>query len=219
MKKLVLATLATTMLLSAAATAFAVDVYKVQKAASPIKVDGVLTEFAGVPSIDLVLPDGGAAKCQVMWDEKALYFAFTVADGTQSNAATGGSIWQGDNVQISLDPENDKNAGGYAGDDFEFGFALTDEIGLDSYAWKLADGVDFDPALQKFAVVHKGDVTIYEIVLPAAQIAPTSLKKGSVFGADVLVNDDDGEGRQYVEWTPGIGASKDPGSYNDFALQ
>lgn len=219
MKKAVVGFLAATMLLSVAAAAMAGDaVYKVKKASAPIKADGDLKEFAGVPSIDLELSDGGKVVSQTMWDETALYFAFTVADGTQANANTGGSIWNGDNVQISIDPENDKNAGGYAGDDYEFGFALTDEAGPDSYAWKLADGVEFDPTAQKFAVVHKGNVTTYEIILPLAQIAPTVLKKGSIFGADVLVNDDDGEGRTFVEWTPGIGASKDPSSYNNFEL-
>ena len=192
-------------------------VYEVKKAAAPVVCDGDLKEWAGITPIELKLSDGGAVKTYAMWDASALYFAFEVEDKVQANSQSGSNIWNGDSVQISLDPKNQKSAYGYGLYDYEFGYALT-SLGKDGYAWHLGLGVKFDPAAQDYAIVHKDGVTVYEIVLTAAQIAPTVLEKGSTFGANVLVNDDDGDGRSFVEWTPGIGDSKDPSKYNNFTL-
>ena len=191
--------------------------YEAKKAARTITIDGDLKEWAGVPSLSLTLPDGGKATLQAQWNEKAFYFAVTVEDKVHRNPQSGGNIWQGDNLQISLDTLNNKSAGRYDDDDFEFGWALTSK-GLDSYAWHTSTAVTYDPAKAQFKVVNAGGRTIYEIALPIEQIRPAQLKAGTVMGFDWLVNDDDGSGRQFIEWTPGIGTSKDPSSYGSLSL-
>lgn len=201
-----------------AAPVWAAPQYSVKKAATPITCDGDMSKWAGITPFELKLPDGGVVKTYAMWDASALYFAVTVEDKVHFNGESGTSIWKGDNLQIALDPLNDKSVGRYADDDYEFGYALT-TAGLDSHAWRLASGVKFDKAAQKYAVVNRDGLTVYEVILDAAQIAPLQLKVGSVFGANVMVNDDDKTGeRTYVQWTPGIGGGKNPSAFGEFTL-
>jgi hypothetical protein len=70
--------------------------------------------------------------------------------------------------------------------------------------------------------VVTGEVTgglVYEIRIPAAELGADPLAEGREMGFTMLVNDADGEGREgWVEWTPGIGAFKEPDSFGMIRL-
>jgi len=189
---------------------------KAIKAPEPVTVDAQLTEWGGA-ELSVISSDSiGWANAFLMWDEDYLYFAAYVEDEVKANSHSGGNIWQGDSVQISIDAENDKHSW-YDGNDYEYGFAATD-AGLAGYTWHKASGVSPSFEEIKMAIDTSGTVTVYEVAIPAKYVAPMKLAAGTVFGFDWLVNDDDGSGRQFMELTPGIGAKKDPSEYINVEL-
>ncbi|MCK9223112.1 MAG: hypothetical protein M0Q40_10945 [Limnochordia bacterium] len=195
--------------------------FEAKKTKDTIVIDGNLSDWDGLPSLVLELTDGGKASLKAQWNKDFLFFAVVVEDEVQRNSATGDGIWQGDSVQISLDTLNNKSVKAYDRDDFEFGFALTDK-GLACHAWQVSSQVTFDPKKISYEIVRSTEnnvaVTVYEIAIPAAQLLPAKLESNYVMGFNWLVNDDDGAGRQFVEWTEGIGISKDPSQYGSLVL-
>lgn len=197
---------------------FGEGVYQTKKAATPVVIDGVLTEWEGIPALELTLEDGGKATFKCQWDSNFLYVAVVVEDKVHYNPYTGSNIWQGDNLQLALDGRNNKSMS-YDADDYEYGWALTDS-GLEAWAWQVATGVTFKADLMSFIVVpctEDNPVTIYEIAIPKELIQPAKLEAGYQMGFNWLVNDNDGAGRAYVEWTLGVGNQKNP-SYFDTLL-
>ena len=64
-----------------------------------------------------------------------------------------------------------------------------------------------------------GSTTSYELRLPGFEVPPLRLAHGARLGFSLLVNDDDGAGRDgWLEWTPGIGHAKVPGAFGRLVL-
>lgn len=224
MKRLTAGLFAGALALSVAGAAGAATPVYVAQPAGAVTIDGQTGDWAGVKGITINNPDSGVdpATIYAQWDANNLYFLVVATDAKQVNDYSGGGIWQGDSLQISLDTGHEKNAGGYDGDDFEFGWALT-SAGPDQTEWHTADATTYDPSKIKYSIVRGKDAagkdaTIYEIALPADQVKPMTLQKGTTVGFEWLLNDDDGSGRMWTEWTGGIGATKDPSLYNDLQL-
>lgn len=210
-------------MLGTLSTALAMEGY-LAPAAGQVTIDGDVIDWLGVPGQRMEDPLGlvGPADFYVQWDSQYLYLLVIAEDEVHYNVANGVTIWQGDNLQLSLDGNNDK-ANHYNDGDYEYGWALT-ESGPDQYRWYGAKGVDYDPTsilfvVKRIAANRDGKAaTIYEIALPAAQVAPMKLEKGTVIGFNLLINDDDGAGRNWFEWTLGTGRTKDPSHYNSLTL-
>lgn len=71
-------------------------------------------------------PQDLSARIALAYDDANLYFAADVTDDVHRQAQDGWWIWDGDCVQIALDPLNARNAGGFTQHQHEFGFALKD---------------------------------------------------------------------------------------------
>jgi hypothetical protein len=156
---------------------------------------------------------GGAARdltaaFALRWDDDALYLAVRVADDAHRNDHVAQMMWAADSVQAAFDMALD---GGQAYDgrnDYELGWARAQGRAV-SYVWAgpVAD------ARHDFAVRIVGGGANYEARLPWHLLGVGAGGAGR-FGFSVLVNDDDGQGREgWLEWTPGIGRIKMPASF------
>lgn len=102
---------------------------------------------------------------------------------------------------------HDQTVGQYDDDDFEIGVA--GEPGAAQVDCYFPAG-DSCPVLAAIGAVEGGRV--YEIDLHGAAL-------GDVVGLSILVNDADGLGREgWLEWTPGVGYTKDPSLFGDVIL-
>jgi len=194
--------------------------YEAKKAQGPIVIDGDLSEWEGLPTIQITAEDGGLLTLMCQWDEEFLYFALIAEDDVHYNPFTEDLLWRADCFQIALDTLTTKGSG-YDDDDLEYGWALTEEGGLETWAWKVPVGVEFDPDLMVFAIVPSTDdyfYTIYEVAVPKALLGPAKLESGFEMDFNFVVNDHDGFGRTRVEWTYGTASTKYPNFFGTLAL-
>ncbi|MDR3709300.1 MAG: hypothetical protein P4L33_13450, partial [Capsulimonadaceae bacterium] len=122
-----------------------------------------------------------------------------------------GAEWQGDSLQFAIATQNHAN--------FEWTAALTAKGAIAR--------LDIAPAGTKLGtadfplVIHRDEAskeTIYDLIIPS--MLPDGSQLGDRFAITLLVNDNDGGGRKgYVEWTPGIGRSKDPTAYQPVVVR
>jgi len=120
-----------------------------------------------------------------------------------------GAEWQGDSIQFALALPT--------GESYEWTAALTHN-GPISWLEVAPRGVELGKANLAEAIRREGDETIYDLVIPAN--LPGAKTLTGRFGFTVLVNDNDGEGRKgWLEWTPGIGRSKDPAQFQSVVVR
>ncbi|EIP98364.1 putative carbohydrate binding protein [Opitutaceae bacterium TAV1] len=148
--------------------------------------------------------DDLSATLSAMWDETALYLAFTVRDDVHHPNATPASAWKGDSVQLYFDAWADarKNRDeGYGPDDqsFQVWSSLNETaVWRDTAPERQLAFLDLGPAPGIRAKVTRIDdnTTFYELALPLAELNPLRLNAGSCFGFAALVNDHDGDYRK-----------------------
>lgn len=198
---------------------------------NPITIDGDLSEWvdAKVASLNssdyhtLTTDTNGdsdiSADLYAQWDATTLYFALEVQDDVHYNDEPASMLWDGDSVQFAMDLDHDRTPGAYDNDsDYEIGIAMDNSGGVMYALFHEPEGVhNFSPEL---VVTRSGSKTIYEMAIPANQLPPLSLEDGGVIGFSFVVNDDDGNGREgWLEWTEGIGESKNPAMYGDMLFE
>jgi hypothetical protein len=127
------------------------------------------------------------------WDASNFYFACEVRDEFHENAQTGGSIWNGDNVQFTIDPVNAKAE--YGDHVYEYGYALT-TTGQEVYRWATHTATAGENST--FVVIRddSAGTTTYEVAIPKDDIAPIDLVAGNVIGFGIIVNENDTSGGQ-----------------------
>ena len=140
------------------------------------------------------------------YDEENLYIYAEVTDDVHLQPNVGERYWRGDSLQLAI---------GTVDEDYgiEVGFYLTDDGQSMVYSTELIKdlwGSIEDKVLELrektvCKAYREGNKTYYE-----AQI-PWMIKFDEIpdeFLLNLLVNDDDGSGRGYFEWYPGIGGTK-----------
>ena len=156
----------------------------------------------------------------VKWDDNNMYVLADVYDELFLQEFNGTNMWQGDCIQLSLDPLNDgRSSSGYGSDDYELGFSYT-AVGQEFFAWtaptQLSGGtVDW------FKVIRNDDlkITRYLIRLDKSILSNIDLTEGNVMGLNIAVNDADILGREnFYQFTLGTADSKNPDYYADFTL-
>lgn len=158
------------------------------------------------------------ARMMMKWDEKYYYILCDVYDQFQINSQAGANIWNGDSLQLDWDTLNDDSVNLFKPDDYEYGFALTQQ-GPRVYSWQRGAAASGEMPTSWLNVYdnRKERLTRYYMRIPAEDLSPLNFAEGQVFGFNFLVNDADFTNREKdIEYTWGISVVKDPSSYEDF---
>lgn len=157
----------------------------------------------------------------VKWDADNLYVLADVYDEAYLQEFSEVNMWQGDCIQLSLDPKNDgtQQPNGYGTDDYELGFSYTAK-GNEFYAWTSPNSLK-GGVVDWFKIIRNDDlhITRYLIRLDKSIITSLDLAEGNVLGMNLAVNDADVLGREnYYQFTLGTADKKNPDDYADFTL-
>ncbi|WP_418393440.1 endo-1,4-beta-xylanase [Victivallis lenta] len=132
-----------------------------------------------------------------------------VTDDRHSQPFDGFNVWKGDNIQFAF------QLPGQTGH-WEIGLSRLDSGKPEVIVFQTPTG--FDPAAVakacRLVTTREGNVTGYDFTLPgnAAGMTPEMFRNG--FRFNLLVNDNDGEGRDgWIHIAPGIGDSKNPDKF------
>ena len=163
------------------------------------------------------------------WDENNLYLQFTVKDRTHLQRQNSGQIWRDDAIQIAIDsgnngiPSSMMKYPGYDKDDHVLGFALTKKSAV-SYAW-FNGSKPGGPRNYPLTITHKNGVTLYKTALPWKEIPPAKGVKGTVFGMNFVIMDNNDPAFRtapyFLVWTDGLAGKggKDTSKFNVLILK
>lgn len=185
-----------------------------------IRIDGILSDWTGVPPIHFRNPRHPEPVTRqgdfepigyLAWNRKGLYIAADVVDDEYLQEAVGMNLWQGDSICFGMDlTRNADGLGTYGDDDFEWGVALT-RNGLESYKWHAGHGFSGGPFRKiKLAVVVGEGRRRYEIFVPWSELTTTRPQEGHVFGINLSVNDRDRHGGGTQDWGSPLVRFKNP---------
>jgi hypothetical protein len=210
----------------------------VPKATGPISLDGVLDEAdwqkAPVENINEERqyfsfdpeqvkwkgPADLSGTIRFLWDDQYLYVGVEVTDDIAGALQDDNLLWDQDGLQFLIDPCRglDENVGKY---DYSVGIG---KHGLRAWCDLTADprapnGVASDI---KLSAKRKGDGSgsiTYEIAFPWSRLAPFKPGAGADLGLTMILNEDDGKGRQsFMGWF-GSASSKQVDAVGDLILQ
>jgi beta-galactosidase len=197
-----------------------------------VSVDGATEDWQGVPRslvrqayqvshAEAIVMDQERSKGSVdlsfslalQADAAALYLLVEVRDDVRRIRKP---FWQGDSVQIALDPTYARSANGF---------------GLHDVAFSLVPGADgpeyhgehpaswrSQPNGVRVASRDRPDGYVCELALPWTALGVTRPGPGTQVGLCVVVNDNDGAGRKWAQWTPGIATGKYPNQFGAVLL-
>lgn len=158
-----------------------------------------------------------SARAFLKWDEEHLYLLIDAYDDVHYNYMIGTGIWDGDSMQISIDPKNTKSKGSYDGDDIELGMAIGG-AGIELWAWQTP--IKSSTGKVDFINIIRDDVnkiTRYIAAFPKTEIPGLELTAGSIFGMNIAINEADVLNRDvFYQFTSGTADSKNPSLYADF---
>jgi len=213
----------------------------VGKTAAPLKIDGVLDEAAWKKSPVQVLdratqfwsikrsgtpprPWGGlddlSAQIRYVWDDAFLYVAVTVRDNIAGPAITAdAALWRMDGLQFLVDPVR---TGAQKPGKYEYSVGRGAK-GIQAWCTLSADARNTAGSVGDLQVaIHNdqagtGNVT-YEVAIPWSRLAPFTPLAGNNLGFTLIVNDDDGPGRDaFITWF-GNAHTKDIDTVGDLVL-
>ena len=170
---------------------------------------------------DPVSPDDLSAVFHYAYDNRNLYLAFDVKDSVFHQPYSGTGIWQGDSVQIALDPLCNTNGltRSYLFDDLEFGITLlaNGKTEIIRYAGSENTEKNLQTEIEK-----KSDGVYYKIAIPW-KVLGIHPKRDTKIGFNFVINDNDGKSlEKYLTLPPGGIAEhtgKTPFLFSDLVLQ
>ncbi len=187
---------------------------------STFAIDGNDDDWTNVKPFKIGDTNDGPATCQAMLDQTGLRLLVKVPDKTlllpDGKPEEG---WQKDSIQFGLDPRNDGQ------DCFEFiaeihkGKPILYKM-RNYWTPELPDNITRRGVVTDASIViaEKNDGLWYELFVPIHQLHPLKGTESDI-GFNILVNDDDGEGRTYCEWADGIGGQKNPRNYGTLSRE
>ncbi len=154
-------------------------------------------------------PHDLSAAVQLGRRQENFTLAVDVTDDRHFQAYSGANVWQGDNIQFAIALPG-------RGGMWELGLTRCDNGKSEVFCWSAPDGLSPEKAV---AAAHletrrESGKTSYQLTIPFAVLGltPDVLKTG--FRFNLLVNDNDGEGREnWIHIVPGIGQVKNPEKY------
>ncbi len=145
------------------------------------------------------------AELRLLWDDQNLYLAVQVADDVFRNEKQDGDIWAGDGIQFLVDPcrESPEKIGKY-----DYGAAQGSK-GTQVWCFGSADAgaPAGEVAAIKLAIKPSGTAgaRLYELAIPWSRLAPFQPGMGRDLGLSLILNDDDGQGRDsFMGWFSGV---------------
>ena len=215
--------------------------YGVPKARKSIQVDGMLDDAdwqrAPVRTLDSLEqffafvrreasvqdwagPDDLSADIRYLWDEDYFYVSLDVKDDVAGKIIQADAdLWQQDGLQFLFDPVRTQL---YKIGKYEYSIGEGTK-GVQTWCTLSATGsVSTGNKTDVKAAIHRagdgtGNVT-YEIAFPWECLAPFKPGKGANLGLALIVNEDDGEGRNaYMTWFGDVN-SKDVDTVGDLIL-
>lgn len=173
-----------------------------------INIDGDLSDWEKITAISLptnseqyrfymdnVTPDI-SAQLKLAYDETNLYVAVSVKDDVIC-AQDDSTCWKGDSLQMAIGTSAEQYG-------FEVNFVRNPETGKGKVYSSYLDDFDREKIVVETSKID--DEVIYEIAIPW-KIRWAEIPENVLF--DVLINDNDGDGRAYVvELAPGIAEGK-----------
>lgn len=155
------------------------------------------------------------------WDDEFLYIAVDTRDNIHYQAGNDVDIWQGDSIQIAIDPERNDTNGSLQS--HQFGFALNNNGSVIGYRW-LAPLVVNQGVFRNYkgTVIRNGEHTVYELAIPWSEILlnkESVPNEGDIIGFSCLVNENDGNGRnKWIEFMSGIGSGVNTSKFESMIL-
>ena len=161
-----------------------------------------------------------SADIRYLWDDQFLYVAVDVVDDIAGKPQRDGMIWSQDGLQFLVDPSRAEKvkAGRY-----DYGVARS-ETGLQAWNYLTADSAaapsgevtDFKIGIRK-TKAGTGNM-VYELAIPWSRLSPFKPAAGANLGFTLILNEDDGEGRDsFMTWF-GNAHSKDIETVGDLVL-
>lgn len=165
------------------------------------------------------------------WDEDNLYLLAVVTDNVFFQDKVDSDIWGGDSLQFAVSTAEDRKLPS-GGSFTEFGLANTSKgVQLWRYeslsAADKAMNVDSSTELEKNVEVTNCECTfekqngkyVYRAKIPWSEILPGVTKMDNCeLGFSLLVNDNDGSGRGWLQFSDGIGSTKSASLYSMLTL-
>lgn len=158
-------------------------------------------------------PDDLSADITARYNDDRLLLHAEVTDDVFSQEYSDGEVWRGDSLQIAVDPgwtrlpDTTKAV--------EFGLALT-PAGPRVYRWTAPSGVMPSATL---SVSRQGDRTIYDASIPWKELGVTEIKPPRTIGFSLIINDNDGKGREgWLAYGGGIAREKRADRYATLTL-
>lgn len=144
-----------------------------------------------------------SATMRFLWDERFLYLGVEVTDDVAGGLQQDSMIWSQDGLQLLVDParESFQKPGKY-----DYALAIGSK-GPQAWCYLTADGA-LAPVQEakdiRVSAKRKDEKTgkmTYEIAIPWNRIAPFKPKAGANLGLTLILNEDDGKGRDsFMAW-------------------
>ena len=154
-------------------------------------------------------PEDLSAKVWLAINEQRLKIRVEVVDDIHNQPFHGSDIWQGDSVQLAIALPG-------RGGIWEIGMAQTNGGADEVFVWSAPEGgVPAALAVQiKLKTRRQGAKVVYDAEIPVGALGMTPAMIRAGFRFNLLVNDNDGEGREgWIQIAPGLGDTKDIDQY------
>ena len=152
-----------------------------------------------------------SAKVWLGRDGDTLLLKAEVADDRHAQPHSGEEVWKGDNIQFALVLPGQKG-------NWELGLTRLESGKSEVHVWHAPQTFRPEAAAAKIALEtsrdEKAGHTGYEARIPFVAVGLTEAVGRTGFRFNLLVNDNDGFGREsFIALAPGLGESKDPSRY------
>lgn len=163
------------------------------------------------PNIGWTGVDDLSARYGLWWNDKGLFLTVAARDDIQVPVPVGNTdFYQFDSLQFVIDPQCDSGDSLKAGD-LEGGVALNSDGACENF--QLFPITSGKPKFSAHAF-RKGQVTVYRLFFPWSALSDKLLAGGSFIALNFILNDNDGNGRQYwMGLSDGIANGKRPSLY------
>jgi len=214
-----------------------------EKRLNPVTVDGDLNDWSGIKpavydqrediwSIKTLKnnspewngPEDLSAKIYSAWDQNFLYLAAEVTDDVMvEHHGDPNHSYLADSIQMVFDVLNDGQLQGKGRPDkYDFSYVAALVDGKPEL-WRSSLDQTYEKAHRdengKLAIKRKGQNTIYEIAIPMKDLSPFVAAEGGVMSFNLIINDNDGNGRKgWLGLSGGIGEGIDLSQYGHLIL-